>query len=34
RYAMVADAGMVTHLAVEPPGGFEVSTAETVLATL
>ncbi len=34
RYAMVADNGRVTHLAVEPPGGFEVSTAESVLAHL
>ena len=34
RYAMVADDGRVTHLAVEPPGGFEVSTAESVLAHL
>ncbi len=34
RYVMVADDGRVTHLAVEPPGGFEVSTAESVLAHL
>ncbi len=34
RYAMVVDNGYVTHLAVEPPGGFEVSTAESVLAHL
>lgn len=34
RYAMIADNGRVTHLAVEPPGGFEVSTAESVLAHL
>lgn len=34
RYALVADKGRVTHLAVEPPGGFEVSRAEAVLAVL
>jgi len=34
RYAMIAENGRVTHLAVEPPGGFEVSTAESVLAHL
>ena len=34
RYALVADNGRVTHLAVEPPGGFEVSRAEAVLAVL
>lgn len=34
RYAMVAENGRVTHLAIEPPGGFEVSTAESVLAHL
>ena len=34
RYAMVVDDGKVTHLEVEPPGGFEVSKAEHVLATL
>ena len=34
RYAMVTDGGKVTHLAVEPPGGFEVSKAESVLAQL
>ena len=28
RYALVAQDGKVTHLAVEPPGGFEVSKAE------
>ena len=32
RYALVAQDGKVTHLAVEPPGGFEVSKAETILA--
>lgn len=34
RYAMVAEGGKVTHLAVEPPGGFEVSKAESVLAQI
>ncbi len=34
RYAMVAENGRVTHLAIEPPGGFEVSTAGSVLAHL
>jgi peroxiredoxin len=34
RYAMVVDDGRVTSLNVEPPGGFEVSRAETVLAGL
>lgn len=34
RYAMVVEDGRVTHLAVEPPGGFEVSRAENVLAVL
>jgi glutaredoxin/glutathione-dependent peroxiredoxin len=34
RYALVADNGRVTHLAVEPPGGFDVSRAEAVLAVL
>ncbi len=34
RYAMVVEDGRVTHLAVEPPGGFEVSKAESVLAVL
>ena len=34
RYAMVVEDGRVTHLAVEPPGGFEVSRAESVLAVL
>ncbi len=34
RYAMVAENGRVTHLAIESPGGFEVSTAESVLAHL
>jgi len=34
RYVMVAENGRVTHLAIEPPGGFEVSKAESVLAAL
>jgi len=34
RYALVAEDGKVTHLAVEPPGGFEVSKAESILAAL
>ncbi len=34
RYALVAEDGKVTHLAVEAPGGFEVSKAEAILATL
>lgn len=34
RYAMVVEDGRVAHLAVEPPGGFDVSKAESVLAAL
>jgi peroxiredoxin len=34
RYALVAEDGKVTHLAVEAPGGFEVSKAEAILAAL
>jgi peroxiredoxin (alkyl hydroperoxide reductase subunit C) len=34
RYAMVVKDGVVKHLAVEQPGGFEVSTAENVLSML
>ena len=34
RYAMVVEDGRVTHLGVESPGGFDVSTAESVLAQL
>jgi peroxiredoxin (alkyl hydroperoxide reductase subunit C) len=34
RFAAVVDDGRITHLAVEPPGGFEVSKAEAVLAAL
>jgi len=31
RYALVARNGKVTYLAVEPPGGFDVSRAESVI---
>lgn len=31
RFALVAEDGKVTHLAVEPPGGFDVSKAESIL---
>jgi len=34
RYALIAENGKVTHLAVEAPGGFEVSKAESILAAL
>ncbi len=34
RFALVADDMRVTHLAVEQPGDFDVSRAETVLASL
>jgi glutaredoxin/glutathione-dependent peroxiredoxin len=34
RFALIADNGKVTHLAVEAPGGFDVSRAEAVLAAL
>jgi peroxiredoxin len=34
RFALVAEDGKVTHLAVEPPGGFDVSKAEAVLDVL
>ncbi|MDF1747594.1 MAG: peroxiredoxin, partial [Alphaproteobacteria bacterium] len=34
RFAMVVDDGTVTHLAVEEPGAFEVSSAEAVLKAL
>ena len=34
RFAMVVEDGKVTSLNVEPPGGFEVSKAETVLGAL
>jgi peroxiredoxin (alkyl hydroperoxide reductase subunit C) len=34
RFALVAEDGKITHLAVEAPGGFDVSRAEAVLAAL
>ena len=34
RFALVAKDGTVTHLAVEKPGQFEVSSAEAILAAL
>ena len=34
RFALVAEDGKVTHLAVESAGGFDVSRAEAVLAAL
>jgi len=34
RYSMIVDNGTVTHLNVEPAGGFEVSDAETILKQL
>ena len=34
RFAIVVDNGTVTHVAVEAPGQFEVSKAESVLAAL
>ena len=34
RYALVAQDGVVTHLGLEEPGGFEASKAETILAAL
>ncbi|MBC7431054.1 MAG: peroxiredoxin [Rubritepida sp.] len=34
RFVLVAKDGRVTHVAVEAPGAFEVSKAETVLAAL
>ena len=34
RFALVAKDGKVTHLAVEKPGQFEVSSAEAILAAL
>jgi peroxiredoxin (alkyl hydroperoxide reductase subunit C) len=34
RYALIAEDGKVTHLAVEAPGGFEVSKGEAILARL
>ena len=34
RFALVAENGKVTHLAVEEPGAFEVSSAEAVIKAL
>jgi peroxiredoxin (alkyl hydroperoxide reductase subunit C) len=34
RYALIAQDGKVTHLGVEQPGGFEVSSAEAIIAAL
>ncbi len=34
RFALIAEDGVVKHLAVEAPGGFDVSRAEAVLAAL
>ena len=34
RYAMIVEDGTVTHLAVEEPGAFDVSSAESVMAAL
>jgi peroxiredoxin len=34
RFALIAEDRKVTHLAIEPPGGFDVSKAESVLAAL
>lgn len=34
RFALVADDGIVTHLFIEAPGEFEVSSAESVLSAL
>jgi glutaredoxin/glutathione-dependent peroxiredoxin len=34
RMAMVVDNGVVTHLAIEPPGGIVVSAAEAILQVL
>ena len=34
RFALIADNRIVTHLAIEKPGDFDVSRAETILATL
>jgi peroxiredoxin (alkyl hydroperoxide reductase subunit C) len=34
RFALIAGDGKVTHLAIEAPGGFEVSKAEAILAHL
>jgi len=34
RFALIVDDGVATHVAVEAPGQFEVSKAETILAAL
>ncbi len=34
RFAMIAEDGKVSFIAVEPPGGFDVSRAEAVMAQL
>lgn len=34
RYALVAQDGKVTHLGVEAPGGFEVSSADAIMKAL
>lgn len=34
RFALIAENGKVTHLAIEQPGGFDVSRAEAILAAL
>lgn len=34
RFALIAENGKVTHLAVEPPGSFDQSRAEAILAVL
>lgn len=34
RFALIVDDGVVSHLAVEEPGAFEVSSAEAILAQL
>tara|TARA_R110002072_G_scaffold301164_1_gene480184 strand:+ start:44694 stop:45173 length:480 start_codon:yes stop_codon:yes gene_type:complete len=34
RYAMIVDDGVITHLAVEPAGGIDVSSAEKILEQL
>lgn len=34
RFALIADDGLVTHLAVEPAGGITVSSAEAILEQL
>jgi peroxiredoxin len=34
RFAMIVENGLVTHLAVEPAGGIDVSAADKILALL